>query len=80
MVSGVFALAVYLAITTNDQFYIGALVAFMMLTQRVAAPLVQLSQLMQQYDEAQLAVKADIRAGQPARRGGPLHRPAFAPR
>src|SRR5262249_51233196 len=52
------ALAVYLAITTNDQVYVGALVAFMMLTQRVAAPLVQLSHLLQQYDEAQLAVKA----------------------
>ena len=46
MTSGVFALAVYLAITTNEQVYIGALFAFMMLTQRVAAPLVQLSQLL----------------------------------
>jgi ATP-binding cassette subfamily B protein len=34
MVSGVFALAVYFAVSSNDQFYIGALVAFMMLTQR----------------------------------------------
>jgi subfamily B ATP-binding cassette protein HlyB/CyaB len=58
MVSGVFALAVYFAISTNDQYYVGALVAFMMLTQRAAAPLVQLSQLLQQYDEAQFAVKA----------------------
>jgi ATP-binding cassette, subfamily B, bacterial HlyB/CyaB len=58
MVSGVFALAVYFAVTTNDQFYVGALVAFMMLTQRVAAPLVQLSHLLQQYDEMQFAVKA----------------------
>ena len=39
MVSGVFALAVYFAISTKDQVYIGALVAFMMLTQRVASPL-----------------------------------------
>src|SRR5438477_11513657 len=31
MVNGSFALAVYLAITTNDQVYVGALVAFMML-------------------------------------------------
>lgn len=51
MVSGVFALAVYLAVTSNDQYYVGALVAFMMLTQRVASPLVQLSHLLQQYDE-----------------------------
>jgi ATP-binding cassette subfamily B protein len=70
MVNGTFALAVYLAITTNDQVYIGALVAFMMLTQRVAAPLVQLSQLLQQSDEAQLAVKAVSNlVNQPAEEG-----------
>jgi len=70
MVNGSFALAVYLAITTNDQVYVGALVAFMMLTQRVAAPLVQLSQLLQQYDEAQLAVKAiSSLVNQPAEEG-----------
>ncbi|MBV8120903.1 MAG: ATP-binding cassette domain-containing protein, partial [Alphaproteobacteria bacterium] len=57
MTSGVFALAVYLAITSNDQVYIGALVAFVMLTTRVAAPLMQLAHLLQQYDEAQFAVK-----------------------
>jgi ATP-binding cassette subfamily B protein len=56
MVSGVLALAVYLAISTNEQFYVGALVAFMMLTQRVASPLIQLSHLLQQYDEARFAV------------------------
>jgi ATP-binding cassette, subfamily B, bacterial HlyB/CyaB len=58
MVSGVMALAVYLAISTKDQLYVGALVAFMMLTQRVASPLVQLSHLLQQYDEARLAIKS----------------------
>ena len=58
MVSGVFALSVYLAISTNDQLYVGAIVAFMMLTQRVASPLIQLSHLLQQYDEAQFAVRA----------------------
>jgi ATP-binding cassette subfamily B protein len=57
MTSGVFALAVYLAVTSNDQIYIGALVAFVMLTSRVAAPLIQLAHLLQQYDEAQFAVK-----------------------
>jgi ATP-binding cassette subfamily B protein len=57
MTTGVFALAVYLAISTKEQFYVGAIVAFMMLTQRVAAPLVQLAQLLQQYDEVRLAVK-----------------------
>src|ERR1700761_3533945 len=70
MVSGVFALAVYLAISTNDTVYIGALVAFMMLTQRVASPLIQLSHLLQQYDEAQLAVKAVSNlVNQPAEEG-----------
>jgi ATP-binding cassette, subfamily B, bacterial HlyB/CyaB len=70
MVSGVFALAVYFAISSNDQFYVGALVAFMMLTQRAAAPLVQLSHLLQQYDEAQLAVKAVATlVNQPAEEG-----------
>jgi ATP-binding cassette, subfamily B, bacterial HlyB/CyaB len=57
MTSGVFALAVYLAVTSNDQVYIGALVAFVMLTTRVAAPLIQLAHLLQQYDEAQFAVR-----------------------
>jgi ATP-binding cassette, subfamily B, bacterial HlyB/CyaB len=57
MTSGVFAFAVYLAVTSNDQIYVGALVAFVMLTARVSAPLVQLAQLLQQYDEAQFAVK-----------------------
>ena len=57
MTSGVFALAVYLAVTSNDQIYVGALVAFVMLTSRVSAPLVQLAHLLQQYDEAQFAVK-----------------------
>ena len=57
MTSGVFALAVYLAVTSNDQIYVGALVAFVMLTARVSAPLVQLAHLLQQYDEAQFAVR-----------------------
>jgi ATP-binding cassette, subfamily B, bacterial HlyB/CyaB len=57
MTCGVLALAVYLAVTTNDQIYIGALVAFVMLTTRVAAPLMQLAHLLQHYDEAQFAVK-----------------------
>jgi ATP-binding cassette, subfamily B, bacterial HlyB/CyaB len=56
MTSGVFALAVYFAVTSKDQFYVGAIVAFIMLTTRVAAPLVQLAHLLQQYDEAQFAV------------------------
>ncbi len=56
MTSGVFALAVFMAIYTKEQVYVGALFAFMMLTQRVAQPLVQLAQLITQYDEVRLAV------------------------
>ncbi len=56
MTSGVFALAVYLAITTHEQVYVGALFAFMMLSQRVASPLVQLAQMLTQYDEVRIAV------------------------
>jgi ATP-binding cassette, subfamily B, bacterial HlyB/CyaB len=70
MVSGVFALSVYLAIVTNDPLYVGAIVAFMMLTQRVASPLIQLSHLLQQYDEAQFAVRAiSALVNQPAEDG-----------
>jgi ATP-binding cassette, subfamily B, bacterial HlyB/CyaB len=70
MVSGTIALAVYLAIVSNDQIYVGAIVAFMMLTQRVASPLIQLSHLLQQYDEAQFAVKAiSALVNQPAEEG-----------
>jgi ATP-binding cassette, subfamily B, bacterial HlyB/CyaB len=70
MVSGVMALAVYFVISTNDQLYVGALVAFMMLTQRVASPLVQLSHLLQQYDEARLAVQCISKlVNQPAEEG-----------
>jgi ATP-binding cassette subfamily B protein len=56
MISGSFALAVYLAVTTHEATYVGALFAFMLLSQRVAAPLVQLSTMLTQFDEARLAV------------------------
>ena len=55
-VSGTYAFGVYLALTTNDPVYIGALFAFLMLTQRVAGPLMQMAQLVNQYDEARSAV------------------------
>ena len=57
MTVGVFAFAVYLAISTQDQVYVGALVAFMMLTMRMAQPLTNLAELLPEYDEAQLAVR-----------------------
>ena len=56
MTNGVFGLAVYLAISTKEEVYVGALVAFMMLTGRVAQPLIQLSQMITQYDEVRFAV------------------------
>jgi subfamily B ATP-binding cassette protein HlyB/CyaB len=70
MGSGTIALAVYFAISTKDQIYVGALVAFMMLTQRVASPLIQLSHLLEQYDEAQIAVRTISKlVNQPAEEG-----------
>jgi subfamily B ATP-binding cassette protein HlyB/CyaB len=56
MVSGVIALAVYLYIVTNQEVYVGSLFAFMMLTQRAAMPLIQASTLLQQFDEARIAL------------------------
>jgi subfamily B ATP-binding cassette protein HlyB/CyaB len=56
MTAGVFTLAVYLAISLHQEIYPGALFAFMMLTQRVATPLVQLSQTITQYDEVRVAI------------------------
>jgi ATP-binding cassette subfamily B protein len=57
MTSGVFAYAVYSAMTTKDQVYIGALVGFMMLTMRLVAPLSRLTMMLPQYDEARMAVE-----------------------
>ena len=57
MTSGVIALAAYGAINSNDPLYVGALIAFGMLSQRVAQPLIQLAQLVQQFDEANRAVR-----------------------
>jgi ATP-binding cassette subfamily B protein len=56
-VTGVYALGGYLALTTNDPVYISALFAFLMLSQRVAGPLMQMAQLVNQYDEARSAVR-----------------------
>jgi subfamily B ATP-binding cassette protein HlyB/CyaB len=55
-VSGSYALGVYLALESDDPLYIGALFAFLMLSQRVSAPLMQMAQLINQYDEARSAV------------------------
>jgi ATP-binding cassette, subfamily B, bacterial HlyB/CyaB len=57
MTSGVIALAAYGAISTQDPLYVGALIAFGMLSQRVAQPLIQIGHLVQQFDEASRAVR-----------------------
>jgi ATP-binding cassette, subfamily B, bacterial HlyB/CyaB len=55
-VSGSFAIGVYLALSSDDPVYIGALFAFLLLSQRVSGPLLQMAKLVNQYDEARLAV------------------------
>ena len=55
-VSGSFAVGVYLALSSSDPVYIGALFAFLLLSQRVSGPLLQMAKLVNQYDEARLAV------------------------
>lgn len=55
-VSGSYAVGAYLALSTNDPVYIGALFAFLMLSQRVSGPLLQMARLINQYDEARIAV------------------------
>jgi ATP-binding cassette subfamily B protein len=56
MVSGTFALATYFAMTANDTYYIGAMFAFLIMSQRVAAPLMQMAKLVHELDEARSAV------------------------
>jgi ATP-binding cassette subfamily B protein len=55
-VTGSYAVGVWLALRTNDQIYVSALFAFLMLSQRVAGPLMQMAQLITQGDEARAAV------------------------
>lgn len=55
-VSGSYAVGVFLALNNNDPVFIGALFAFLMLAQRVSGPLMQMAQLINQYDEARSAV------------------------
>jgi ATP-binding cassette, subfamily B, bacterial HlyB/CyaB len=56
MTNGVIAIAVYLAIAEREPMYIGAIIAFMMLTGRVAGPLIEASKSVVQIDEARMAV------------------------
>jgi len=56
-VSGSFAVGVFIAVTTRDPVAIGSLYAFLMLSQRVAAPLMKMAELIQQWDDARIAVE-----------------------
>lgn len=73
-VNGSYALGVYLAMASGDPVYIGALFAFLMLSQRVSAPLMQMAQLVNQYDEARTAVAVVAKlVNQPAEEGRSGH-------
>jgi ATP-binding cassette, subfamily B, bacterial HlyB/CyaB len=73
-VNGSYAVGVYLALSTSDPVYIGSLFAFLMLSQRVSAPLLQMARLINQYDEARIAVAivADL-VNQPPEEGRSGH-------
>ena len=73
-VNGSYALGVYLALSTNDPIYVGAMFAFLMLSQRVSGPLMQMAQLINQYDEARTAVQTVANlVNQPAEEGRSGH-------
>jgi ATP-binding cassette subfamily B protein len=55
-VSGSFAVGVYLAVNSGDSYMIGALFAFLMLSQRVSGPLMEMAKLVNKYDETRAAV------------------------
>jgi ATP-binding cassette, subfamily B, bacterial HlyB/CyaB len=52
MTNGVIAVAVYLALVNKDPMYLGAIFAFMIMTQRVTMPVIQAAQSIVQMDEA----------------------------
>lgn len=56
MISGTLAIGVYFAITSEEPAQVGALFAFLLLSQRVAGPIRQLAVLVEQYDRARSAV------------------------
>lgn len=52
MVSGTLAIGVYMAMTAKDHSAVAEIFVFLLLSQRVAGPLRQMAQLIEQYDEA----------------------------
>ncbi len=74
VVNGSLAVGVYMAATSQDPVAVGSLFAFLMLSQRIASPLIQVSQLIQQYDEARTAVHVvSSLVNQPAEEGRDGH-------
>jgi ATP-binding cassette, subfamily B, bacterial HlyB/CyaB len=56
MVMGTLMIGTYLALNSTSGYIVGALFAFMMLSQRVAQPLVGLARLMEDYEEVGAAI------------------------
>ncbi len=56
MTNGVVAVAVYLALVNHDPMYLGAIFAFMIMTQRVTMPVIQAATGIVQIDEARNSV------------------------
>lgn len=79
MISGSLAIGVYLALTATDPAAIGEIFVFLLLAQRVAAPLRQMSALVEQYDQARSAVASVAymlnRPGEELRPGQGVRRP-----
>jgi ATP-binding cassette, subfamily B, bacterial HlyB/CyaB len=57
MTNGVIAVAVYLALVNKDPMYLGAIFAFMIMTQRVTMPIIQAATSIVQIDEARRAIE-----------------------
>ena len=51
-----FAVGAYMVLNSSDPFFAGSLFAYLMLSQRIVAPLTQMAKLINQLDEARLAV------------------------
>ena len=56
MSTGVVAVAVYLSLVNHDPMYLGAIFAFMIMTQRVTKPVIEAAQSIVQIDEARAAI------------------------
>lgn len=79
MISGSLAIGVYLALTSTDPAAVGEMFVFLLLAQRISAPLRQMAGLIEQYDQARSAVAsvADMlnRPGEEMRPGQGVRRP-----